>query len=182
MTWPAKLLIAVLAAPTPWGCPEDAPAREARLRSIVRVAIEVTAEPVPGWSHQQRTALLLAKLQAESGGYRLDVHDGSRRGDRGNSICLGQVMHGPWLSMSRAEWESLAGTDIAATRRCLTEVWRQLQMHRRMCASGAPTRRKVAALYSSYGTGKGCAVRPWGKVRARAWARMAGALHAKEAP
>lgn len=173
MTWPAKLLSFALALPV-WGCPEPKATRDTRISLITSLAIEVTAEPVDGWSHRQRAALLLTKISAESGGFRLDVHDGRKRGDSGRSICLGQIQYGPWISKTHAEWEGLAGTDEQATRRCLTEAWRQLQLHRRLCASHGPSRERVAAIYSSYGTGRGCSVRSWARTRARTWARLVG--------
>ncbi len=174
MSWVTHLLAAILALPIPWGGPEDSGRRE-RLTMIVDVAVQITADSKGwnDWTAQQRAALLLAKLAAESGGFRLDVHDGSKRSDHGESVCLGQVHWGPWTKLTRAQWLALGGVDEASTMRCLTEVWRQLGMHKRMCAPGAPTLPGVARLYSSYGSGQGCQVRSWALPRARRWQRMA---------
>lgn len=173
MTWTARLLAAVLALPAPWASPDTG--RPERLAMVVDVAVEVTADGTgwAGWSHRQRAALLVAKLAAESGNFRLSVHDGTKRSDHGESICLGQIRYGHWLPMTRPEWLALAGTDRDSTRRCLAEAWRQLGLHRRLCG-GVPSIPSVQRVYSSYGTGQGCSPRTWALPRARQFARLAG--------
>jgi hypothetical protein len=168
MSWVARLLAAMLALTNP-----DS-RQPARVEMIVNVTVDVTASwrGWEGWTHRQRASLLLAKIAAESGGFRLAVHNGSKRSDNGQSICLGQIHWGPWLHMSRAEWRALGGVDEASTRRCLTEVWRQLTLHKHLCG-GVPNVASVARVYSSYGTGKGCAVRPWALPRAKQFERLA---------
>jgi len=172
MTWSTAIIAALLSLPTPAES-ELTSARAARVEMIGRVAIEVTAPAWSGWSHRQRAALLLAKISAESGNLSLAVHDGTKRSDGGQSICLGQIHWGRWLRMTRAQWLALGGADETATRRCLSETWRQLGLHRNLCAPGSPSLAGVAKLFSSYGTGKGCGLRSWALPRARHWERLA---------
>ena len=64
-------------------------------------------------------------------GVRL-LHSGKLRGDGGRSICLSQHMLGSWFR-TRAEWESLAGTDLEATKRCAAYTMRALVYHAKRC-------------------------------------------------
>jgi len=94
VSWSTAIIAALLSLPAPAES-EFTSARAVRVEMIGRVAIEVTAPAWSGWSHQQRAALLLAKIAAESGNLSLAVHDGSKRSDGGESICLGQIHWGP---------------------------------------------------------------------------------------
>src|SRR5260221_6545881 len=80
------------------------------------------------------------------------VHAGTRRGDKGESICLGQHKR---LYRTVDQWLGLAGTDLDATRRCVEETARGLQGARGICR-----RRDGQAGYPEafvlYGTGWTC--------------------------
>lgn len=74
---------------------------------------------------------------------------------------------------------TLAGTDLASTRRCVREALRHLQLHRERCRVASPTTRGVASVFVGYGTGGRCAPDfvakhsgRFGLRRAATWARL----------
>src|SRR5260221_14549879 len=77
------------------------------------------------------------------------VHAGTRRGDKGESICLGQHKR---LYRTVDQWLGLAGTDLDATRRCVEETARGLQGARGICRRRDRQAGYPAALVL-YGTG-----------------------------
>ena len=93
--------------------------------------------------------------------YSRHVHAGGRGrwgSDNGRATCLGQL-HRTSLA---PDWDTLAGLDVAATRRCAAATMRVLSAHARSCGRGA-----AAAWLSGYGTGQGCRVVALGRKRAR---------------
>ena len=147
------LYAAAMAMPTPWKSTEAPADRHERLGTIATaIATEV---PDRKWQ-----AATLALFWHES---RLasDIHSGKTRGDDGRAICLGQHWK---LRLSQQAWASLAGTDLAATRRCAALTFYRLKRAHRWCAAN---RKKpgMAAAYSLYATGSRCDA-PLGKARA----------------
>lgn len=165
------LWAAALALPEPWyppgRCPETHAERAERL-TVIALAIEAETEDADlwaeDWTREDWAWAAFAKTWAESGRFRLEVHDGRRRGDNGKSVCLGQIMHGG---------ESLVGTSLEATRRCYREVFRHLQLHQQRCRVFVPTVTGVSRVFAGYGTGHSCsATRSWAVRRAAMWGRL----------
>lgn len=175
------LFTAALAGPVPYyppsRCPETGAQRAERLAVI---ALSIDAETVdaddwaPGWRREDWAWGAFVKMRAESRFFAVEVHDGRARGDRGRSVCLGQIMDGG---------ERLVGVDYASTRRCVHEVLRHMVIHRERCRVGPASLLAVASVYVGYGTGGQC--RPdyrakhggrFGLRRAAEWARLSGTV------
>lgn len=175
-------LAAALALPPPVTSDEPATDRAARVQ-IIGEAVGAEAEtPPPGWpwSAEDLALAALTKMWAESGRFDPDVHAGTRRGDRGRSICLGQIMiGGPW-TQSRADWLGLAGTDAEATRRCARVVMLALAFHAKRCRVGGPAVPwKLAKVMAGYGSGWSCSATiadehgvRWAERRSWMWWRL----------
>lgn len=141
-----------------WRAPyaEHDPHRQSRLTVIAEA---VSRES----SSRDEAVAVLTTWHHESGGFRLAVHDGSKRGDKGRAICLGQLHR---LELTRSEWLSLAGTDAASTRRCARVTLRRLRRAKRYCA--ARGRDTWAAAFAQYGSGRpGACAYQWADDRAR---------------
>lgn len=109
------------------------------------------------WDDKDLAWATFTKMWFESGRFSLAVHSGKKRGDRGKSVCLGQIMHGD---------EDLVGTDLASTRRCVATVMKFLIMHQHGCLSekAKPGPWAMAMIYAGYGTGRTCDANHWMKV------------------
>lgn len=162
---------AALQAPAPWyppgRCPETSAERAERL-TVIATAIDLETHDADiwaeGWEREDWAWAAFAKTWHESRRFALEVHDGRLRGDRGASVCLGQIMHGG---------ESLVGTSLEATRRCYREVFRHLQLHQRRCRVFVPTVTGVARVFSGYGSGYSCSASwSWAVRRAAMWERL----------
>ena len=162
---------AMLPLPAPYYAPGKAPetcAERAERLTVPAYAIAYETEDADvwaeGWTRWDWVSAGIAKTYAESRRFALEVHDGRARGDRGQSVCLGQIMGGG---------DELVGVDLEATRRCYREVFRHLQLHQRRCRVLVPTREGLARVFSGYGTGHSCsATRRWAVRRAAMWARL----------
>jgi len=127
------LVAVLLSLPLPWYAPGEAPEtraeRDDRVAMIGRVIVDETASPAEQmpWTHAELASVTATILWHESWRFRLDVHDDTRRGDDGDSIGLPQAHRGPWID--GAEWEALAGTDEAATRRAVAYAVKVLAFH-----------------------------------------------------
>jgi hypothetical protein len=143
--------------------------RAGRLATIAIAIVEETRDDIgwfPSWQHYHRASLVAVKTYHESGRWRLDVHNGKRRGDQGRSVCLGQIMSGHWIDVDLHR--SLPGTDMASTRRCIKVTTAYLSRARRMCSSGLnPSMNAAARAYALYGTGYRCEPLPSSLMRAR---------------
>lgn len=161
------LLAAALSLPAPYGASEDRPERIA----TIATALDQEARSDGVWPREAYAYLALVTMWNESRRFAKDVHTGARRGDRGKSVCLGQIKGGG---------SELAGTDLAATRRCVAEVLRHLQYHRKRCKVNAVTRLGAAKISVGYGTGWSCdphfvhviSKREFGWNRSGQWARF----------
>jgi hypothetical protein len=165
------LFLAALRLPEPYyppgACPETGAQRALRL-SVIALAIEAETADADGWhegwSREDWAWMALVKTWWESGRFRLEVHDGRKRGDHGRSVCVGQIMNGG---------PDLVGTDYESTRRCYREVLRILHLHQMRCRVWAPTAGGVTRVFSGYGSGYACSSE-WSSSRQRAgmWARL----------
>lgn len=174
MTLATLLFLAALRLPEPHyppgHCPETGAQRAARL-SVVALAIEAETTEADawheGWSRADWAFAAFTKTWWESGRFRLEVHDGRKRGDNGQSVCLGQVMGGG---------AELVGTDFESTRRCYREVLRILHLHQMRCRVWEASIAGVARVFSGYGSGYSCSAR-WSSSRERAgmWWRLSAA-------
>jgi len=67
--------------------------------------------------------LYLTATTFHESGWKLPVHDGTKRGDGGRSWCLGQIL----LGRNSPRGMELVGTDPASTERCLETSARYLR-------------------------------------------------------
>jgi hypothetical protein len=149
------LLFAALTVPRPFGDTEPTEARAARLEVIAEsIALESWSVEGWRWSTHDLAWLVFATTVEESGGFRLDVHAGARRGDSGRAACLGQL-HAQAL-VPRSEWLASVGTSQEATRVCMRGVARVYAAASACAGSGPLTAYKVARMAASYGTGRTC--------------------------
>lgn len=178
MSLAAYLTAIAVSLPAPW-YPPDEPVETCAERldrvMLIAEAHAIEAELIPdGWGWDARDLALagLVVTWHESGRWRLEVHDGSKRGDGGKSVCIGQIHGGT---------EDLVGTSLEATRRCVREVYRHLGTHWRRClrADRAPEAYALGAVFAGYGTGHSCDPmhdsphlgRGWALSRAEVWWR-----------
>lgn len=151
----SALLTLALSWPAPWNSPEPRPDYEARVATIVQAA---TLE-----SHSTAEALAILVLTYRESGWRLDIHDGTALGDRGKAICLAQV----WPHAR--DWSELAGTHLAATRRCIAAGLRVLRYTSSTCGRGWVGVARMAHAFEGYASGKCRAPSHESTSRARAW-------------
>lgn len=164
----AALFVAALAAPAPYYAPgswqETYAARAERLATIALAIDDATADAGKwraGWTRADWAWLVYTKAWSESGRFDLRVHDGRLRGDRGRSVCLGQILGGS---------PALLGIGYDATRACIGETLRILRLHAERCRVGSASRAAAARIYAGYGTGYSCAPTiSWARRRAALW-------------
>lgn len=154
MSLAVALYTAALAGPLPYyppgRCPETGAQRAERMATIalaIDAETERAGEWAPGWTRADWAWMVFVKLRAESRFFSVEVHDGRARGDRGASVCLGQIMGGG---------PELVGTGLDNTRRCVHEALRHMQIHRERCRVRSATPRGVAVVFAGYGTGHSC--------------------------
>jgi hypothetical protein len=88
------------------------------------------------------------------------IHEGTRRGDGGLSICLGQIRRDPKLTaesnpLEYAAWEALGGTSLEATTLCVqrsAKIMRGAYWH---CRSLDP-KWGMPEAFVLYGSGRTC--------------------------
>lgn len=174
-TWLSAALIAI---GVPWYAPNAAPETPeqyaARVEMIARATVEETSVPPEEWplAPNDLAAAVAVVTWEESGRYRLDVHSGARRGDRGEALGLGQIHFWPGM-MSRAEWRESAGADELSTRAHVRLVAKILAFHAQRCRVTSANRREISKVFSAYGSGYSCSP-TWqtSQRRARLWARL----------
>jgi len=181
MTLSEILLAIVLSLPAPWyqpgKNPETPSAYQSRLETISKaIALEAEAAEDWRWDASSLAAATLVVWYGESR-FALEVHDGTRKSrygeDDGKARCFGQL-HQTGL-VPRPEWESLAGTDLEATRRCARATMRVLSVQGRRCGMQVdkPSMWAVARMVSAYGSGKkSCAPTKDSTARARRWSQV----------
>jgi len=119
--------------------PETDEQRDDRWEMIAEVNAEVAygdkGKNITPWSPQDDLALIKAVQRGESA-FEYRVHAGvpSHIGtaDAGKAKCLGQI-HYVKAWWTEAEWEALAGTDRAATKRCAEAILRVFAYHAKRC-------------------------------------------------
>lgn len=126
------------------------------------------------WSKEDLALVALNKMHNESGRFKVKVHKGWKRGDRGRSYCLGQV----WSRKGDKYYGwNLVGYDddkffwsLRRTRNCSYMVFQHLTYHSYRCVlkekvpvengkddSKYPlTMYRIAMVYSGYATGRYC--------------------------
>ena len=180
MTLAEILLSIALSLPAPWyrpgHNPETSEEYRARLQSISE-AISIEAEAAQGW-RWDATSLAAATLvvwYAESK-FALEVHNGSGRSrfgeDDGRARCFGQLHQTGYVP--KAEWETLTGVDLEATRRCARATMRVLTAQGNRCGmkENEPNMWAVARMVAGYMTGKACAPTKASTARARRWSKV----------
>lgn len=132
---------------------EDPIAREERIKMIIRVIIERAAAkntPAWGWSDDDLALAIFVKTFFESGRFNRDVHSGKIRGDKGRSVCLGQIMFGG---------NKLVGISPEATAKCIDAVIYHLTFHRARClknVTAVPNSWMIGKIFAGYGSGYSC--------------------------
>lgn len=150
------LLVAALTVPRPYGDTESTHARAERL-AVIAEAIALESWSVSGWrwGTEDLAWLLFATTAEESGGFRLDVHDGRRTGDHSRARCLAQLHVSALLP--RAEWLATTGTNAEATRTCMRAAARAYVAASACVGQPGPLNQwSVARLAANYGTGRTC--------------------------
>lgn len=119
--------------------PETESEREARMAMIGEVNAEAAygtkGKNVTPWGPKDDLALLKAIQRGESGfEYRVHAGEESHIGtaDSGKARCMGQI-HWVRAWWTKEQWQALAGTDRAATRRCADAILRILNYHAGRC-------------------------------------------------
>lgn len=172
------ILLVLLRLPGPWEHPataEPASERAARLETIARATAVVADEGADGWrwSARELAAALIVTTYDESGRFRRDVHEGTRRGDCGSgdckAACLGQLHSGTLVS--RAEWRASMGTGPEATETCIRATARVLGASARCVGRGRDmSSAQFSRVAMMYGTGARCApALPFARSRGRDW-------------
>lgn len=182
----AKLQAEAHRLPAPWYAPGKAPEttgeRHYRLAVIAYAAAAEATPPdrlPPSWRAEHLAWAAFVIAYWEGSRFALEVHDGSKRGDRGRSVCLGQVQTSGLVPPD--EWAALPGTELEATRRCFAAIVRVFVAHLCRCAKGEPPSFDVVTrAMAGYGTGYSCSAEVrdadgnyWAKDRAEMWARLA---------
>ena len=169
MTLEAILVAAILSLPAPWYKPGLNPETPEQYKARATVIAKAIAAEVP----DLRSGLMVLNLFRFESAFRLDVHTGAKKGDAGQSVCLGQNKR---HRLSEAQHKALMGTDLASTRRCAKLSHERLERAARLCR----TRHQGGAVgaYSLYGTGATCQA-PWAKVRAYRFQLLMNKWHSK---
>lgn len=175
MSLKASLIAAAISLPPPWYAPGKEVETEGEYRARVAViaeAIALEAQSATRWSWGPRSLAfaVLTKFYEESR-FALEVHDGTKRGDEGRAICLGQHHRN---GRSEEEWESLVGTDLDSTRRCVSATVKTLIAAQHYCdvASKGPTDENMGRVFALYGTGSRCSPTRNTRGRVARWRRL----------
>jgi hypothetical protein len=147
MSFQAAVLTLLLThAPPGRHARESAEAGWVRYDSIARDAIAVALSEPPIYSGargRERTVALMLAVAMHESALRLDVDDGTTRGDDGRSWCLGQI------NIGAGTVDGWSGPDLVADRRkCFTVMHRMLRQSLSACRA-----LPVAERLSSYTAG-----------------------------
>jgi hypothetical protein len=140
---------------------------------ILAAILHMLPHPSPKWhetqqQYEERVDMISGVIESVTKDYALEmaivvtivneshldpeVHAGTKLGDNGSAICLGQH-HQLWRT--REEWQSLAGTDPESTRRCIAATAKGLRSALMMCRNRNPGSSYPEA-FVLYGTGQTC--------------------------
>jgi len=119
-----------------------------------RARVEVIAEAVTVETPSTYWAMGVLAVFWHESHFRRSVHSGEKRGDSGRAICMGQHHRN---GRTRAAWESLAGTDADATRRCVRATYHTLRRAQGWCSQWGTVRAGMLSTVTAYGTGRTCA-------------------------
>ncbi len=142
--------------------PED---RAARINNILKAAEIVSKREHFGWKFgpEEMFALLVATSYEEGDHWRLTVHLGTKKGDRGKAACLNQL-HKHYIMMPNHVWEASMGTDLESTIICMEGAARWFAHYSKTCVSPWSAKRDVLGSFTrivtGYGTGKRCSGNP----------------------
>lgn len=174
--WPIILWARLASGAMPWYADGPGPETPSEYRARVAVVVagaRAAVADVYGWADERTqlgwTAAILAKWDAESGRFRLEVHSGEVTGDGGRARCLGQLH--PSRLVPRDEWLATTGTGRAATTRCARATLRYLRGAVGTCGGGL-TVEGLSRAYALYGTGSSCEPTEWSRRRALRWAGL----------
>lgn len=146
-------ILYLMPAPAPhW---EESPEAFRERMTVVAQAIEAGVATTRTPYRRQMALALVVVFWGESR-FAPDVHNGSKLGDRGRAICLGQAHQGNDLDPDA--WRGLAGVDLEATTRCATVSANRLKRAWRHCRSMDPQGSWPEAMVL-YGTGNTCDAR-----------------------
>ncbi len=185
------LLSIVLSLPAPWyrpgHNPETVDEYRARMEIIAQaIAIEAEAEENWRWDTTSLAAATLVTWYAESG-FALEVHNGSGRSrfgeDQGKARCFGQLHQTGYVP--KAEWRSLTGVDLDATRRCARATMRVLTAQGNRCGMKEKKPNDMwamARMWSGYMTGNSCTPMKSATSRARRWTKVMAQMRAASSP
>jgi len=155
-----KILAIAMALTPPWypkgENPETPEQYEARVRVIAQ-AVTLEAKQGASWPWSQESLAIIALITAYyESGFKLEVHNGTKLGDTGQSRCLGQVKSFPPF-ITRPEWLASTGTDLMSTRTCFRISMRVLRSHAWRCAGvDKLSKFAIAKTLAGYGTGSSC--------------------------
>ncbi len=171
------LLAAIIQWAPPWYAPGKNPETtddyQARLQTIAEaVALEVETANHAGLGKRGLAAATLVTWYGETR-FSYEVHAlGKSRWhqDYGRARCMGQI-HANKL-VPKEEWDQLVGADLESTRRCARATMRMLAANARYCSVRGASQSGIARMFAAYGSGRGCAVTPSSKKRAKRWAML----------
>ncbi len=175
------LLAALLQLQAPWYPPGKNPETHEQYRARLETIAEaiVTEARAVGPKHLDVRALAAATATVWYGetkfAYEVHVLGKSRwKQDRGKARCMGQL-HASRL-VPKEEWETLAGADLQATRRCARATIRVLLAVSRYCGAVGPSESHLARVFAAYGSGQGCSPDRRAESRARRFRWLLSAI------
>lgn len=143
MTLAAAILAQIWGWAFPVGIPERMEHYESRLVTISEAVAAETRNPIE--------AAAVVELWRRESMFRLDVHAGTKTGDHGRARCMGSIHP----SAKVPDWDTLAGIELPATRRCAVRTMQFLRSGWYMCAPEWPTTSIAgwAEVFAYYGAG-----------------------------
>ena len=180
------LLAVVVGLPAPWYGQNRQPETDEQYRERVQIiaeAITLEAERSKAWPHGV-AGLAIATLtlwEAESS-LSYDVHANTGNDpwgqDHGKARCLGQL-HSSRL-VPKEEWETLAGADLEATRRCANATMRVLRAQYRVCQKRGAPGDPIANMYEIYANGRSCTPKARSLRRARRYRQLMNQFYVEQ--
>lgn len=177
MAFKETLFAAIMAWIPPWYPPGENPETDgeyaARLTTIAEaVALESEIAAAGGFGRRELAAATLIVWYGETRfSYEVHARGESRwHQDWGQARCLGQL-HRSRL-VPEEEWQATVGADLQSTRNCARATMRVLLAQSRYCGMRGANEAALGRVFAAYGSGRGCALTPQAKQRARRWARL----------
>lgn len=100
-------------------------------QTIAETATADARDERTGWAADELAAMLIATARHESD-FRRAVHSGKVRG-RAGEVCLMQINPKSRRVGRQHHWSTLAGVDLAATRRCIETGADHYERHEQVC-------------------------------------------------